>query len=155
MSELSEKYEVKIADIRKQLPDRNDFVKLWVYKNGKMIDEFQLQDWEAHMSLLEETKVNANQIFRDQFAQYLINAGYGVEFVIDEKKFEPKMKEYAKLEINLLKQFKADLRKEHDYLKLNDDMLEKAFKMAKNWRKDGGFEFIEEAYVEIVELVIA
>jgi len=155
MSKLSESYEAKISETRKELPDRNDYTKLWVYKEGKVIREFSLKDYETNLDLLEETGINSNSVFKDQIPQFLINAGYGVEFVVDEAKFEPRMKDYAKLEVNLLKQFKADLRKEHGYLELNDDMLEKAFKMAKDWRKDGGFEFIEEAYVEIVELVIA
>jgi len=149
---LSESYEEKIKEMRKELPERTEFTKLFVYKGGKKIDEFQLKDWEGHTSLLNETNVNANSIFRDQFPQFLINAGYGVEIVVDEAKFEPRLTEYAKREGKLLESFYCDLVKKHKS-KLSNEILDKIYVLAKKFGKQGSWEFIEEAYVDIKKII--
>jgi len=149
---LSERYEEKIKELRKELPSRNDFTKLWVYKEGKCIREFKLNEYEANLDLLKETEVNANSVFKDQVPQFLINAGYGVEISVDESKFEPRLKEYSKKESSMSKQFEIDLKKEHKFANVPPAILKDAYTKARLWQRDGSFEFIEKAYVEIIEL---
>jgi hypothetical protein len=149
MSELVEIYEKKLSELRNELPEKSKFIKVWVYKEGKLIEEFELKNYERHLGLLDKDAIG---VMKDQFIQLLVNAGYAVDFKINEAKYEPRIKEYAKKEVNLINRFKSDLMKEHEHENVPTEIHDDSFKLAKKYRSEGSFEFIEEAYKEIVDL---
>lgn len=149
---IGESYDVKRNDLYKEKPDARDFVKCYIYKQGKLLHEFMLNDYERYAEKVINPKiVPLNALLKDNFMENVSKSGYGVEVEIDQKKFDPRWKEYIEKHTTLESDFKKEIIKLYKLEKhpKNEDIFSYALKMS----KEGGFWFIEEYLIDLLDLM--
>lgn len=149
---IGESYDVKRDEIRKEAPDRRDFVNCYIYKQGKLLHNFMLNDYERYVDkVINEKIIPIKAVLKDNFMENVSKSGYGVEIEIDPKKFDPRWKEYVEKHAKLEAEFKTEILKLYGIE--NHPKKEDIFSYSVKMAKDGGFYFIEEYMIDLLDLM--
>lgn len=149
---IGDKYDGMRDKIFQEKPDMRNFVKCYIYKQGKMLYEFMLNDYEQYIDkVIDGTKIPKKNLLKDNFMHSVSQCGYGVEVEVDQKKFDPRHKEFIEKHAKLEKDFKNELMKLYGIDKHPNK--EKIFDYCVKAAKDGGFYFVEDALIDILDLM--
>jgi len=153
IEKIGEKFEAKRDEIRKELPDKLEFVKCYIYKQGKCLAEFMLNEYERYVEKFIDPKVcPVKAVLKNTFIENVSKSGYGVEMELDHKKFDPRWESFTKKHVKLEEEFKNELLslyKVKDHPKIDDIWAYSNTYVI----KQGGFNTIEEYFIQLLVLL--